>query len=150
MSENLPIGRQEFTVGDMNYVYDEELVTMEMAWNASAVLDFHIDQKNNPADTFDKVLSSGGLEWFHKCASSLLTRIIDGEPTRFTPMSWREAELFVRNLPHKEYKRLKDCIEDFFTSSGNAHLFSQAFIAKSNSIAVKIISDLVAKRMADK
>jgi hypothetical protein len=140
--ERTPIEARTFTNGNLTYVYDLELIEMEQGWNANAVMDFHIEQTQAEHKTFDQLVQSGGLEWFHKCASALLIRKDGEEYLPFSPIGWREAELFVRKLKWNQFNSLKECVEDFFTSSGGGQKSSLAFTNRSNSAGMRMLLEL--------
>lgn len=129
------VGVQEFTNSDnsVTYVYDLHAIDMEQALNATAVLDFHIEQQEINFESFDKLKETGGTMWIAKCVSALLRKKNpDGSLVAFTPHGWYECEIFVRSLHFTQAKRLRGVLEDFFTNSGGGQRLSDALLSRSN------------------
>lgn len=125
------------------FFYDDSAIDIEQAVLANQILDFQNQQLQNPPKNFDAFVQSGGVEWFCKCAAALLR---SKDPSSlykpFTPVSWRNAEMFVRALPYREMHRIGECLDDFFTNMGKQDKYLRASKNAFNSRGSEITSTL--------
>ena len=144
-----PIGRVTFEGDDVvRYVYDYDILKLDQIESARSVYYFGIEQAKTPPDSISKLFLSGGHNITLRAFGYLLRRLdAEGHVQPFTAEEAQgHALAFVRNLTSKDYTRLLECQEDFFTRARVSDLElirqSRAYAAAQEGLRIEL-NDLV-------
>ncbi len=148
--QKLRIERQEFRIGDRTWIYDVDLITIEQAITSDEALSFKLELMQRELESFTQAVESGTLAWFWECAGALLRELVAGQPVAHSPMQWRNAATFVRELPYAEIARLRSCMDDFFTSTGRGAEISYVFNPASKKRSSAMLFGLLTKGLKER
>jgi len=137
------IAERTFTHGGKTWVYNPDMICIEQAILAEEALQFKLELMQREVDTFNAVVDAGGTEWYSKCVGALLLQMVDGVVVPHTNMQWVAATEFVRSMPYSLMPSVKECLDDFFTSTGKSKGLSYVLNERSNMTSNRVVSALV-------
>ncbi|MBS1562588.1 MAG: hypothetical protein JSS89_13365 [Bacteroidetes bacterium] len=146
--EYLPIEPRVFDNGTKAMIYSFDELTVEQVEFANEVLDWKMQQRNKPADSFHEISRSGGAEWLTMVASYLVVPYVDGKHGEFDIGVVHEYASFLRKLKGPQQRSaILEVVNDFFTRTGRLRDLTMILQPGSKLNAKEILSEAIAISM---
>lgn len=124
MEEKAPL-IAEFENNGKKYIYNRDLIVVEAAELAMAVLEFKQTTNENPPKDFNQMMRSKSSDWLMIAMSFLLLEVKDGTTLAFSREKAEQTEKFIKELPFSCQAKLRECSTDFFSNTGMSSVYSQ-------------------------
>jgi len=120
-------GKTAFVINEKKLVYDYNKLTIVQAESALEILRFKNDMDSIKPESFFHVKRAGGHTWRSQVLAYLVSEEIDSKLKVFTEGDEEKNVLLIRQLQGEaNYKKMEDCINDFFTNKGMLKSLSAA------------------------
>lgn len=124
VTERAPLVR-DITHAGKTYRYSTDDLVIDQVIVVIEIYEFKRGQVTKPPARLDQMRIAGGDEYFQRALSNLLLPVEGGV---MLPYSRRDADgeilEFVRRLPAKMYRELKEIVDDFFSSQDMSEIAS--------------------------
>ncbi|MCO5250681.1 MAG: hypothetical protein M9949_04580 [Candidatus Kapabacteria bacterium] len=140
-----------FEANGAKYTYDYKLLKIKNAEPALAIVQFHIDQAENPPDEVKAVTRGEGYQWQTHVMKYLLFKLIDEVPTfDISKINETFDNLQETNLASQDenlsgsFRLMEVCINDFLFKLGKQSLISKLRSTGVSKTKIAMISTLLA------
>lgn len=103
----------EFENKGKKYIYNRDMIVVEAAELAMAVLEFKQTTSENPPKDFNQMMRSKSSDWLMIAMSFLLLEVKDGTVVSFSREKAEHTERFIKELPFSYQAKLRECSNDF-------------------------------------
>jgi hypothetical protein len=139
-----------FEANGVKYTYDYKLLKIKNAEPALAIVQFHIDQAENPPDELKAVTRGEGYQWQSHVMKYLLFKLIDEVPTfdiakiNETFDNLQETNLDTQGEnPSDSFQLMEVCINDFLYRLGKKSLISKLRSIGISKAKIALISGML-------
>lgn len=79
--------------------------------------EFRLNQTDNPPETFQQSIKSGGTDWLFNISRYLFREIKSGDMVLFNrDKAETDTDSFLKNLTGEDHAKLQEAVKDFFDS----------------------------------
>lgn len=139
MEEKAPLV-VEFENKGKKYTYNRDLIVVEAAELAMAVLEFKQTTNENPPKDFNQMLRSKSSDWVMIAMSYLLLEVRDESVTPFSREKAEQTERFIKELPFAYQGKLRECANDFFSNTGMSSVYLQTVSGEKRKSVSEMLS----------
>lgn len=115
----------EFENKGKKYLYNRDMIVVEAAELAMAVLEFKQTTNENPPKDFNQMMRSKSSDWLMIAMSFLLLEVKDGTVVSFSREKAEHTERFIKELPFSYQAKLRECSNDFFSNTEMSSIYLQ-------------------------
>lgn len=125
MEDKMPL-IVDFENKGKKYRYNRDLIVVEAAELAMAVLEFKQTTSENPPKDFNQMMRSKSSDWLMIAMSFLLLEVKDGTTVAvFSREKAEQTERFIKELPFPYQAKLRECSNDFFSNTEMSSIYLQ-------------------------